>query len=130
MDLSEAAGIVLEFFEKHPTRNTHILSNTTPDGVRDMVYRAHEKEAPDDIIYNYIVEALYLISIDGDEIESKTYYNDLMLWLSTVEVAPGYVNEAMASGCNVSFWDAVSLGNQYHKNYIYSVVYCYLEDHS
>ena len=129
-------------FFKRQTRDsgsTYWSTPDAPDWITDLCREAHNGMLPDDHKYEYIVDALDLIteaSDDADldeagyEIEADCYTSDLMTWLASSNHRPGYVDEAVQEfgGEPGTLIDQVMLGQAYERRAVYTSVLASLRE--
>lgn len=103
-----------------------------PEWIRELCYSAHKIDdvLPNDYIYEYIVNALELISeMDGAqsisefeesifEIEGLIYNHDLLKWVSSNLTFSRWVDEAMTEYGAKEHFAALQLGNMLHQQAI------------
>lgn len=94
----------------------YVLNEDAKEAYEDLVREVHHssKILPDDYRYEFLVDALDLISeasdsddLDCPNIEGDTYYTNLFDWLKESYDGPGYCDEAVAEG--FEFKDTITL---------------------
>ena len=119
------------------------LSNTASDEARQLTPICHSDNDgdtmfPDDYRYDYIVEALELLTEAdpdleihdaaaklADQIEPDIYTNNLYLWLSSHAYRPAYCDQAAAElgyDPDEQTTDRIARGQWYEKNFVFHTV--------
>ena len=132
-DVHEVAKDALTYFE---TDGEHIkLKDSRPNWVYQMVYEAHNGMFPDDFKYEYVKDALSLLSETNSDnarelIESDIYTSDLLLWLASNANRLAYCDEAAGEfGCpaEAEMTERISLGQHWEREEVFGYVLSALE---
>jgi hypothetical protein len=139
MTTQEKAEKALEYFKRHQRGDDRIwvTKDEKPDWIVDMCHAAHDSGQmfPDDLRYEYIVEALDAISEadEIDEIETSTdiYTHDLTAWLHSRADRPDYCDMAQEEGLiadDATTWQRLTGGQYTEKREILDSLIGFLEN--
>lgn len=134
--IGKEAGKAVKFFELKKRENGkefYCNKENTPKWIRDMVMEAHDTIAPNDYVYDFIVDALYAFRVCEteeqaqeriEEIEPDMYNAELLAWVSNNLYFAEYVNDAVNEYGIKEFdlFKALQYGQQYQKQQIARVV--------
>lgn len=137
--LSQLATQTLKHYE-HQIRDTKkgfwSTKDNAPSWISDMNHKAHGDTLPNDYVYEFIVDALHLISQCEteeqmqdriNEIEADVYNGQLLAWVSDNLTFAEYVNEAVKEfgiyNKDFDLYTVLAYGQKAHREEVaYSVL--------
>lgn len=136
MTIQEKAQHFRQFFEQIERKENEqiwIVKDGSPKYIQNMCHSAHGDMFPDDWRYEFIVEALNVLSDNDDpddiNLEADIYTHDLLQWLSSRLDRTSYVDEAIENyGKQETIVNDIAIGQLTEKEEVLASVRSYLED--